>query len=279
MQMVVNERGSIYTQYEVMVMSFAEKLQTLRKEKGMSQESLADLAGVSRQAVSKWESGQSYPEMDKLITLSDLFGVTIDFLVKENPTETAEDEPECRNSMRLPLRPHYEYKSARTLFGLPLVHVNVGCGMYKAKGIVAVGNVAVGFLSVGIVSLGLLSVGAVAAGLIALAGFAFGLLLSFGGIAVGTVAAGGVAVGIVALGGLSVGMFSLGGCAVASNIAVGGFASGHIAIGDTVKGANTIAIQNHNFGSVPAQQVRDLINREYPGLWQPLADFLLFLFH
>ena len=48
-------------------MKFDEKLQKLRKASGMSQEVLADKLGVSRQAVSKWESGSSYPEMDKLI--------------------------------------------------------------------------------------------------------------------------------------------------------------------------------------------------------------------
>ena len=48
-------------------MKFNEKLQKLRKEKGMSQEALADELGVSRQAVSKWENGQVYPETEKLI--------------------------------------------------------------------------------------------------------------------------------------------------------------------------------------------------------------------
>jgi len=55
----------------VIELSFLEKLQTLRKEKGLSQEQLADLLNVSCQAVSKWESGQTYPEIDKLIRLSD----------------------------------------------------------------------------------------------------------------------------------------------------------------------------------------------------------------
>ena len=50
-------------------MEFNEKLQELRKEKGMSQEALAYELGVSRQAVSKWETAQGYPEMDKLIQM------------------------------------------------------------------------------------------------------------------------------------------------------------------------------------------------------------------
>ena len=64
-------------------MNFSGKLQKLRKEKGMSQENLAEALDVSRQAISKWESGQSYPETEKLLTLSQMFGVTLDSLMKE----------------------------------------------------------------------------------------------------------------------------------------------------------------------------------------------------
>ena len=68
-------------------MKFSEKLQTLRKEKGLSQEKLAELLSVSRQAVSKWESGQTYPEIEKLIVLSDLFEITLDDLLRDRNTE------------------------------------------------------------------------------------------------------------------------------------------------------------------------------------------------
>lgn len=68
-------------------MKFHEKLQACRKQKGMSQEKLADTLGVSRQSVVKWESGQSYPDMDKIIVLSDLLGVTIDSLLKDRDDE------------------------------------------------------------------------------------------------------------------------------------------------------------------------------------------------
>ncbi|MBW9155594.1 helix-turn-helix domain-containing protein [Clostridium tagluense] len=67
-------------------MSFSEKLQRLRKEKALSQEQLAELLNVSRQSVSKWESVQTYPEINKLIILSDLFKITIDDLVKDKNT-------------------------------------------------------------------------------------------------------------------------------------------------------------------------------------------------
>ena len=63
-------------------MSIAERILTLRKSKGMSQEQLAEAVGVSRQAVSKWESEQASPDPEKIITLSEVFGVTTDYLLK-----------------------------------------------------------------------------------------------------------------------------------------------------------------------------------------------------
>ena len=57
-------------------MNIADRIQSLRKSKGISQEELADKIGVSRQAVSKWESEQSLPDMEKIILLSDFFDVT-----------------------------------------------------------------------------------------------------------------------------------------------------------------------------------------------------------
>ena len=63
-------------------MTIADRIQSLRKTKGISQEELADQIGVSRQAISKWESEQSCPELDKIILLSDYFDVTTDYLLK-----------------------------------------------------------------------------------------------------------------------------------------------------------------------------------------------------
>ena len=68
-------------------MKFCEKLQKLRKEKNMSQEQLADLLDVSRQSVSKWESGTTYPEMDKLLSLCKIFDVTLDDLTNDEVTD------------------------------------------------------------------------------------------------------------------------------------------------------------------------------------------------
>lgn len=63
-------------------MNFAEKIYTLRTQAGMSQASFAEILRVSRQTVSKWELGTSYPEIDKLVAISDLFHVTTDYLLK-----------------------------------------------------------------------------------------------------------------------------------------------------------------------------------------------------
>lgn len=63
-------------------MNIADRILSLRKSKGMSQEELADKIGVSRQTISKWESEQSTPDIDKVILLSDFFDVTTDYLLK-----------------------------------------------------------------------------------------------------------------------------------------------------------------------------------------------------
>lgn len=65
-------------------MNFAEKILNLRTEYGYSQETLAEKLDVSRQAVSKWESGATLPETEKVIALSNFFGVSTDYLLKDN---------------------------------------------------------------------------------------------------------------------------------------------------------------------------------------------------
>lgn len=63
-------------------MNIADRIQSLRKAKGISQEELADIIGVSRQAVSKWESEQSTPDVEKIILLADYFETTTDYLLR-----------------------------------------------------------------------------------------------------------------------------------------------------------------------------------------------------
>lgn len=65
-------------------MTFREKLVRLRKIKGVTQDELAMVVGVSRQAVYKWESGQSYPEALKLVEIKNLLGISIDDLLDDN---------------------------------------------------------------------------------------------------------------------------------------------------------------------------------------------------
>ena len=65
------------------MMTLAEKVMLLRKQRGWSQEELAEHLGISRQSISKWESGISIPDIDRIIKMSDLFGVSTDYLLKE----------------------------------------------------------------------------------------------------------------------------------------------------------------------------------------------------
>lgn len=249
-------------------MNFNEKLYVYRKQQGMSQEKLAEVIGVSRQAVSKWESGQSYPEMDKLMALSELFQVSLDHLVKAAPFEEKESTSGISEiSTRYAVEKlHYEYKSKAAVMGVPLVHIHVGRGMQVAKGVIAIGNVSIGVLSVGIIALGGISFGAVALGFLTFAALAVGVLI----------AAGGLAVGAVAFGGLAVGVIAVGGCAVSSQMAIGGYAMGHIAIGDMTSGVYTYAVGDHSQSSaIPVDEIKGLIKQEFQGLWQRAALWMV----
>lgn len=73
-------------------MTFGEKLQKLRKEKGMSQEELANQLNVSRQAVSKWENDQGFPETEKMLMIGNIFSTSMDYLLKEDTQPQANTE-------------------------------------------------------------------------------------------------------------------------------------------------------------------------------------------
>lgn len=75
-------------------MNFAENLKVLREKNGMTQEQLAERMEVSRQTVSKWESGASFPEMEKMIQLTELFACTMDGLLKGNMLQVNQKESE-----------------------------------------------------------------------------------------------------------------------------------------------------------------------------------------
>lgn len=238
-------------------MAFAETLTRLRREKGLSQEQLADLTDVSRQAVGKWEAGRSMPDLPRLIALADLFGVSLDALVRPETafgapcpetapalTEQMDGADDTNGAVRIEARgktlwipagsawaltPGYEYKSERTLFGLPLVHINLGYGLRGAKGVFAVGNYAVGVVAVGGFGVGLVGVGGFSAGLVCLGGMAFGGL-ALGGLAVGAVAVGACAVGIYALGVAAVASKAAVGVAALAPVSAGSNADAHFVI-------------------------------------------------
>ncbi len=81
-------------------MTISEKIIKMRKEQGLSQEAFAEKLGVSRQSVSKWESGASIPDTEKILSMSELFGVSTDYLLKdrEEVTPIVEEKEEEREA-------------------------------------------------------------------------------------------------------------------------------------------------------------------------------------
>lgn len=86
-------------------MNIGERIQALRKARGLSQEELAAQIGVSRQAVSKWEAGQSQPDLDKVLVLSDFFGVTTDYLLRSQPSTPSDIQPQASTPRKSSIRP------------------------------------------------------------------------------------------------------------------------------------------------------------------------------
>ena len=87
-------------------MILADKIMSLRKKNGWSQEELADQLGISRQSVSKWESGMSIPDLEKIVKMSTLFGVSTDYLLKDEienelPSETMTTDDNILRSVSL----------------------------------------------------------------------------------------------------------------------------------------------------------------------------------
>lgn len=107
----------------------SEKIRDLRRMSGLSQEELAEKLDVSRQAVSKWETGAAVPNPEKLVELSDCFGVTLDFLMRENAGEGigesgASDSPE--NAVNIPNKSERFSRKKRKAVGGFLLGVSVG---------------------------------------------------------------------------------------------------------------------------------------------------------
>lgn len=218
-------------------MTLGEKIYKLRTEQGFSQETFGEKLGVSRQSVSKWETDQSVPELDKIVAISEIFGVSTDHLLKEteetNSTaaeETLREDDLIRVEYRFGRRHHYEYKSKKMIGNLPLVHINLGFGLRRAKGVIAIGTVAQGWFAIGLAAMGGFSLGIVSLGLFSFATFAFGLI-ALGSFAVGVISMGAVAVGIFSMGALTFGQFAFGASAHGAQVAIGDAANGKIALG------------------------------------------------
>ena len=78
-------------------MKLNDKIYELRKKEGLSQEALSEKLGVSRQSVSKWETGEATPEVSKLLAISKLFGVTTDYLLDDEADAPINDTPSFKN--------------------------------------------------------------------------------------------------------------------------------------------------------------------------------------
>lgn len=255
-------------------MTFDEKLISLRKQKGYSQEELGNLLGVTRQTVSKWELGQTTPEMEKLIALSSLFNTSIDELLGNlsytqpyNSSDLREKEVDSFHCP-FPYRRGYEYISKHSLFGLPLVHVNIGYGSpgyrKKAKGIVAIGNIAQGVIAIGGIAMGVFALGGISLGLLLAVGALSLGFVSVGAIAVGLMSIGALAIGYLTIGAVSIGTYSFGAAALGSRVAVGASARGHIAIGEEASGHYSFLFGQLNVKML--QTIQETILQEYPGI-------------
>ena len=220
-------------------MTLGEKLSKLRKEYNYTQEQLADILGVSRQSISKWESDIAYPETDKLVKMGKLFDCSMDYLLKEDISEKQGLQPTEKESLwdKLKLQIH-ERKSKKMIFGMPLYHIGRNAHGFFAIGLKARGIFSFGLMSRGVFSFGLLSLGVVSIGLLSLGLISAGVysagLLAVGSIAIGLFAAGAISIGLISFGALSVGCFSTGALAIGKYAAVGDHAYAMIAIGQTV---------------------------------------------
>ncbi len=82
-------------------MGFAENLKEIRKQKNITQEELAEMLNVSRQAVSKWEAGNGYPETEKLLIIAKELNISLDFLFSDEPNTTEEKTIVCAPSGKI----------------------------------------------------------------------------------------------------------------------------------------------------------------------------------
>ncbi len=257
-------------------MTLGEKIYSLRMREGLSQEAFGEKLGVSRQSVSKWETDQSVPELDKIVMISELFAVSTDYLLKESAEEQQMEHRKSLDAEQvdhtagahtfIKPRAFYEYKSKTSWRGLPLVHINIGFGR-RAKGVIAIGLTARGIIAIGLAALGVITVAPVGIGLLLSVG-----MIAVGGIAMGTfafgaVAIGSICVGLFSMGALAVGQFSFGAMAVGQQVAVGDVARGDIALGFSEATGTVFEQVTGRQGGFDPQEVLQVIDENVSDGW------------
>ncbi|MDE6883812.1 MAG: helix-turn-helix domain-containing protein [Lachnospiraceae bacterium] len=247
-------------------MTLGEKIYSLRVKNGLSQEAFGEKLGVSRQSVSKWETDQSVPELDKIVMISELFTVTTDYLLKESVAEpafgqwkasTATEGSGQRSGTSTAAEGSGQWKKAsgaekacdlwgessdteqdayecrgravvKRGFSYEYKSKRSWRGMPLVHINIGFGRSAKGVIAIGLAAKGIVAIGLAGLGVITLAPVGIGLLLSAGIVAIGGIALGDFAIGVVAIGAFCVGIFSMGA------LAVGQFSFGAIAIGQQV---------------------------------------------
>jgi transcriptional regulator with XRE-family HTH domain len=261
-------------------MTLGEKLSKLRKEYDYTQEQLAEILGVSRQSISKWESDIAYPETDKLVKIGKLFECSMDYLLNDDITEKCGLEPTEKEDFFDKFKKQFrERKSEKTVCGMPLYHIGKNAhGFFaiglRARGVFAIGLLSRGVVSLGLLSLGLISMGLFAVGLVSVGTLALGLL-SVGTVALGLFAAGAISIGAISFGALSVGFFSAGALAIGKYAAVGDHAYALIAIGKSfAEGSVYSHIGDMNTADIP--QIIAWLDANVPPVLTPAKEIFKF---
>ena len=206
-------------------MRFGENLMRFRKQKGYSQEDLAHILGVSRQSISKWENNSTTPELERIMKIAELFNVSLDELINDGKGINYAHENRITNGSFIHYRYfEYNYQSRIRVHGVPLVHIHLGRGLKKAKGIIAIGNIAMGLVAIGGISVGL-----------------FGI---------GLVSIGAIAIGFISIGAVTLGMYCIGAIANGKVFALGAVANGKIVIGNVTNGVYELNGENFSFAQV-----------------------------
>ena len=253
-------------------MTFGTKLSTLRKQNNYTQEQLASIMGVSRQAISKWESDTAYPETEKLIRMSELFGCSLHYLLKEemeslDTTQENQNSSDDRMVSRRKKFFQFERKSDKMLWGMPLWHIGknakgiLAVGL-KARGVLAIGLQAKGVISLGLLPIGILSIGLFSLGLLSAGIFALGLL-SAGCFCAGIIAAGAISIGVLSFGAIAIGDFSVGALSIGKYVAIGDNARAAIALGDS-RAAGTIYEKTGSLSGQDIANIKQLIDTNVP---------------